>query len=63
MDLKEASKVAYDLIGNIERVIVGKYHQILLVVTMLFSKGHLLIEDDPEVAKTMLARAISQNAS
>ena len=53
------ANVAARLIANIERVIVGKYNEILLTVTAYFADGHVLLEDVPGVAKTMLARALS----
>jgi MoxR-like ATPase len=58
----EVSQTARDLIVNIEKVIVGKHDQIVLSVAILLAEGHLLIEDVPGVAKTMLARALAQSA-
>jgi MoxR-like ATPase len=47
------------LIENIERVIVGKRHAVRMALVALLADGHLLIEDVPGVAKTMLARAMA----
>lgn len=58
----EVSEMARDLIANVERVIVGKHEQVLTAVAVLLAEGHLLIEDVPGVAKTMLARALAQSA-
>ena len=58
----EVSQTARDLIANVEKVVVGKHEQIVLAVAVLLSEGHLLIEDVPGVAKTMLARALAQSA-
>jgi MoxR-like ATPase len=52
----EASK---KIIANIEKVIVGKRKQLVLSLVAWFSEGHLLLEDVPGVAKTMLARALA----
>jgi MoxR-like ATPase len=49
------------LIGNIEKVVVGKYDEILMTVMAYFAEGHVLLEDVPGVAKTMLARALSRS--
>jgi MoxR-like ATPase len=52
-------EVANALLDNVERVIVGKREAIRLGVLVLLSDGHLLIEDVPGVAKTMLARSLA----
>ncbi|HZF02667.1 MAG TPA: MoxR family ATPase [Methylomirabilota bacterium] len=58
----EVSAIAQNLIANIERVIVGKHEQIVQAIAVFFAEGHLLLEDVPGVAKTMLARAIALSA-
>jgi MoxR-like ATPase len=45
------------VIRNVETVIVGKRHQIELLMTALLCQGHVLVEDVPGTGKTMLARA------
>lgn len=62
LSVAEVSETARGLIANVEKVIVGKREQILLSVAVLLAEGHLLIEDVPGVAKTMLARALAQSA-
>lgn len=57
----DVSSVARDLVANVEHVIVGKHESVVLAVATLLAEGHLLIEDVPGVAKTMLARAIAQS--
>src|SRR5258705_7467314 len=59
---KQVSDIAQQLIANVENVIVGKHEQVTLAVAVLLAEGHLLIEDVPGVAKTMLARAVAQSA-
>ncbi len=50
-----------NLIGNLEKVIVGKTQALELVVIGLLCQGHLLIEDVPGVGKTMLARSLAKS--
>jgi MoxR-like ATPase len=51
--------LANRLMDNIEKVIVGKRAEITLVVMAWLAEGHVLLEDVPGVAKTMLARALA----
>jgi MoxR-like ATPase len=62
MSAASASAIAAQIISNVERVIFGKHEQITLAVAVLLAEGHLLVEDVPGVAKTMLARAVAQSA-
>ena len=47
------------LLDNIETVVHGKSEEIRLVLSALVSGGHVLFEDVPGTAKTVLARAIA----
>jgi MoxR-like ATPase len=49
------------MIGNIEKVIIGKRAALELAVAGLLCQGHLLIEDVPGVGKTMLARSLARS--
>ncbi len=62
LPIAEVSATVQQLIANVEKVIVGKREQVLLAIAVLLAEGHLLIEDVPGVAKTMLARALAQSA-
>ena len=57
--MSEVQVFAENVIGNIERVIVGKRATVELAVVGLLSQGHVLIEDVPGVGKTMLARSLA----
>ena len=56
--VQAVARVASD---NVERVIVGKRHEVLLVLVALLCRGHVLIEDVPGVGKTVLAKAIARS--
>ncbi|ASS97626.1 AAA family ATPase [Geobacillus thermocatenulatus] len=49
------------VVRNIEQVIVGKREVIILSLTALLAKGHVLLEDVPGVGKTMLVRALAKS--
>ena len=51
------------LIGNIERVIIGKRPVIEKVVCAMLAGGHVLIEDVPGVGKTLLAETLAKSVS
>jgi len=51
---------AFDqMVGNVDRAVMGKQHVIRLALTCMLSEGHLLLEDFPGTGKTQLARAIA----
>ena len=52
---------AEKVIANVERVIVGKHHEVRLALVALLCQGHLLIEDVPGTGKTVLAKAIARS--
>src|SRR3984957_11584634 len=57
----QLADIARQIIINVQRVIVGKPEQVTLAVVALFAEGHILFEDVPGVAKTMLSRAVAQS--
>jgi MoxR-like ATPase len=58
----QAVRSIADRVGsNVERVIVGKRHEVQLVLVALLCRGHVLIEDVPGVGKTVLAKAIARS--
>jgi len=49
------------VIGNLEKVVIGKNDSLKLIVIGLICQGHVLIEDVPGVGKTMMARSLSRS--
>jgi MoxR-like ATPase len=58
-ELARASALADRFTDNIETVVYGKREEIKLVLAALLCGGHVLFEDVPGTAKTVLARAIA----
>src|ERR671913_2654002 len=50
------------ILGEVERSVVGKRDALELVLLGLLADGHVLIEDFPGLAKTLLARSFAQVA-
>jgi MoxR-like ATPase len=59
--MMDVTDIAKRVINNVENVIVGKRPQLILSMVSWFSEGHILLEDVPGVAKTILARALARS--
>src|SRR6187551_4006925 len=57
----DAVALAQRLRGNVETVVHGKSEEVALVLSALACEGHVLLEDVPGTAKTVLARSIAQS--
>ncbi len=57
----DVNAVARRIIANVEQVIVGKRPQVILSLVSWFCEGHILLEDVPGVAKTILARTLARS--
>ena len=57
--LGRATDITRKLLGNIESVVQGKHEEVTLVLAALACEGHVLLEDVPGTAKTVLARALA----
>ncbi len=55
-----ANELIQKLIAEVEKVVIGKHTEIVMLVTALLAGGHVLIEDVPGVGKTTLAAALSK---
>jgi len=53
------ANVAQKVLSNMGKVVVGKDETMALALTACLADGHVLFEDVPGVAKTMLARAMA----
>lgn len=56
----EAGRLAAEVLDRVEEVVVGKRSAVELVLTGMLGGGHVLLEDFPGVAKTLIARSMAQ---
>ena len=59
--MSDGKALADRVIGNVERVIVGKRREVQLSLIALICRGHALIEDIPGVGKTTLAKTLARS--
>lgn len=59
-DIFESTKRINNILDEVETVIIGKRHTIMLVITAILCNGHILIEDVPGVGKTTLAKSLAK---
>lgn len=55
----EVAKLCDEVITEVERAVVGKRSVLELIMIGLLADGHVLIEDVPGVAKTLIARSLA----
>jgi MoxR-like ATPase len=60
--MEDPKIIAERIIGNVEKVIIGKEREVRLALVSLLCQGHVLIEDVPGVGKTILARSLAVSA-
>ena len=63
LSLQDVSRTSTRILDEVERAVVGKREALKLVLLGLLADGHILIEDFPGLAKTLIARSFAQVAS
>ena len=63
MELAEVRERASAILDEIERSVVGKRDALELILAALLCDGHVLLEDYPGLAKTLIARSFAQSSS
>jgi len=61
--LDDVAVLGDSILDEVERVVVGKRDVLELVLIGLLADGHVLIEDFPGLAKTLIARSVAQTTS
>ncbi len=60
MTTEEVAALGRQLLDEVERAVVGKRAVLELMLMALLADGHVLIEDFPGLAKTLMARSFAQ---
>ena len=63
MNLTEVGELSNRVLDAVERVVLGKRDALELLMLGLLGDGHVLIEDYPGLAKTLMARSFAQVTS
>jgi len=59
--VQDLASAVQRVVGNVERVIVGKAEPVAFSLIAVICHGHVLIEDVPGVGKTVLTKAIARS--
>ncbi len=62
LEVAKVAEVATSILDEVERAVLGKREALRLILMALLANGHVLIEDLPGLAKTLLARSFAQVA-
>jgi MoxR-like ATPase len=62
-ELSQVRERAEQILAEVEKAVVGKRGPLELILLALLSDGHVLLEDYPGLAKTLIARSFAQATS
>src|SRR5690242_21741483 len=60
MELEKVRELSETVLDEVERAVVGKRDALELVLLGFLADGHVLLEDYPGLAKTLMARSFAQ---
>src|SRR5690242_18425013 len=63
MDLADVGQRCDRVLDEVERAVIGKRDALELLLLGLLADGHVLVEDYPGLAKTLMARSFAQVTS
>jgi MoxR-like ATPase len=63
MELEEVCRLSNRVLDEVEKAVVGKRDALELLMLGLLADGHVLIEDYPGLAKTLMARSFARTMS
>ncbi len=59
MKIEEVHEIGNQILAEVEKAIVGKREVLKLLLTTILADGHILIEDLPGLAKTLMAKSFA----
>ncbi len=62
LTIEQTAELADRMLAEVERAVIGKRDVLELVLMAMLADGHVLIEDNPGLAKTLIARSFAQVA-
>ncbi|HEU5372150.1 MAG TPA: MoxR family ATPase [Gaiellaceae bacterium] len=63
MDLTDVGRISTAVLDEVEKAVLGKRDALALLLLGLLADGHVLLEDYPGLAKTLMARSFAQVCS
>src|SRR6266571_1056936 len=63
LSIEEVGELSTRVLDEVERAIVGKRDALQLILLGILGDGHVLLEDYPGLAKTLIARSFAQTTS
>src|SRR3954466_13012782 len=60
LSIDEVGKLSSRVLDEVERAIIGKRDALELILLGVLGDGHVLLEDYPGLAKTLIARSFAQ---
>jgi len=63
MNLADVGRISSAVVDEVEKAVVGKRDALELLLLGLLADGHVLLEDYPGLAKTLMARSFAQVCS
>jgi MoxR-like ATPase len=60
LGVAEAAELAGRVLDEVQKAVVGKREALMLVLTAVLAKGHVLLEDFPGLGKTLAARSFAR---
>src|ERR1700749_191746 len=63
MELTDVARISGAVIDEVEKAVIGKRGALELLMLGLLADGHILLEDYPGLAKTLMARSFARAPS